>query len=160
MKSMTATILIVTTLTTALIAGLFYSYSCSVNPGLSRLPDKEYLSAMQSINKAILNPMFFLSFMGTLILLPLSSYLSYGHPAFWWILSAAIVYVVGVFGVTVTGNVPLNEALALFDIQSATPDEIIGHRKTFEHPWNRLHTIRTIAVVVSLVFLIIGSYKR
>jgi len=51
--------LVITTTTTSLIAGLFYAYSCSVNPGLRRLADKEYLTAMQSINKAILNPVFF-----------------------------------------------------------------------------------------------------
>lgn len=56
-----------TALTTALIAGLFYAYSCSVNPGLGNLPDKEYILTMQSINIAIINPVFMLSFIGTVI---------------------------------------------------------------------------------------------
>src|SRR5438105_15298485 len=88
-------ILLATATTTALIAGLFYAYSCSVNPGLGRLPDNEYLAAMQSINRAILNPVFFMSFMGTLLLLPLSTYLHYRQPnrsLFYLLLMATILY--------------------------------------------------------------------
>lgn len=76
-KNMNSIILIAAITATALIAGLFYAYSCSVNIGLGRLPDREYLAAMQNINSAILNPLFFLSFMGTLILMPLSAWLNY-----------------------------------------------------------------------------------
>ncbi|MBC8154239.1 MAG: DUF1772 domain-containing protein, partial [Bacteroidetes bacterium] len=63
------------TVTTALIAGLLYAYSCSVNPGLNRLSDASYLAAMQSINREIQNPVFFLSFLGALVLLPLSTWM-------------------------------------------------------------------------------------
>jgi uncharacterized membrane protein len=45
---------------------------------LGQLSDVSYLSAMQAINKAIINPVFFLSFMGTLFLLPVSTYMHYG----------------------------------------------------------------------------------
>ncbi|QEE49539.1 hypothetical protein FUA48_08085 [Flavobacterium alkalisoli] len=66
-----------TLLVTALMAGLFYSYSFSVNPGLGRLGDESYLMAMQSINRAILNPIFFICFFGSVALLPLNAYLGY-----------------------------------------------------------------------------------
>ena len=46
-------ILTIAATTTALITGLLYAYSCSVNIGLGRLADAEYIAAMQSINKAI-----------------------------------------------------------------------------------------------------------
>ena len=69
--------LFVATFLTGLIAGLFYSYSCSVNLGLSKLSDIEYLKAMKSINKEILNPWFFLSFVGSLVVIPLSTWLYY-----------------------------------------------------------------------------------
>lgn len=157
---MTTIVLILATLTTALIAGLFYSYSCSVNPGLGQLPDKEYLGAMQAINKAILNPLFFFSFMGTLLLLPLSCYLHYQQPNFTFLLAATIIYIVGTFGVTVAGNVPLNEALAQFDLNTASVTEIANHRTKFEGAWNRLHSIRTIANVASLVFAIMACIKK
>ncbi len=63
-------ILVFTATTTALIAGLFYAWSCSVTLGLARLPDTVYIAFMQATNKAILNPVFFISFIGTAILLP------------------------------------------------------------------------------------------
>src|SRR5206468_9628718 len=73
-------ILLATATTTALIAGLFYAYSCSVNAGLGKLSDAAYLAAMQSINREILNPLFFMSFMGTLLLLPVCTWVHYSKP--------------------------------------------------------------------------------
>lgn len=142
---------------TALMAGLFYSYSCSVNTGLSKLTDIQYLSAMQNINRAILNPAFLGVFIGTLIILPISAYLNYTSPPgtrFWLIVAAAIVYAAGLFGVTMLGNVPLNEMLDTFTTESANAMEIAAKRKEFEGPWNRLHLIRTIAVVISLALIL------
>lgn len=159
MKKMTTIILLLTTLTTALIAGLFYGYSCSVNIGLGQLPDREYLAAMQSINVAILNPLFFLSFMGTLFLLPTSCYLNDQQPVFMLLLLATIVYVIGAFGVTIFGNVPLNDGLADFQLDGATVTEIARQRVKFERPWNTLHTIRTLSSVLSLILVIIACIK-
>ena len=56
-----------------LSAGLFYAWSVSVIPGTKRVPDLVYLEAMQAINRAILNPAFFLVFFGSLILLGVST---------------------------------------------------------------------------------------
>ena len=160
---MTNIILIITATATGLIAGLFYAYSCSVNIGLGRLPDKEYIAAMQSINIAILNPLFFVSFLGTLLLLPLSTYLNFEQPLstrFLLLLAAAIIYAIGVFGVTMLGNVPLNDALAGFDLEHASVKSIYEQRIRFEQPWLFLHQVRTIASVVCLILVIISCcYK-
>lgn len=149
--------LLVTALASGLIAGLFYSYSCSVNPGLGALSDANYLAAMQSINRAILNPVFFLSFMGTLLLLPLSTYQHFGMGTrFYLLLAATLVYVIGTFGVTITGNVPLNDALDKMNLTGASANELAAHRLKFEVPWNRLHTIRTYASVLSFVLVLLA----
>lgn len=150
-----------TGLSTALMAGLFYSYSCSVNPGLSKLSDADYLTAMQSINRAILNPAFYMVFFGAVILLPLNTYLNYDlyTNRFWLSLSASVVYILGLVGVTILGNVPLNEMLDKFMILDASVEEIKEMRKNFELSWNRFHLIRTIAVVLSLIlFLAFHNY--
>ena len=149
--------------TTALIAGLFYAYSCSVNGGLGRLPDAGYMAAMQGINREILNPLFFMSFMGTVILLPLATWLQYGHPVslrFYLLLAATLVYVVGTFGVTMVGNVPLNNALDAFNIQAASAEEISQQRALFEKPWNKLHSIRTIANAIALILVLIACIVK
>ena len=161
--SASTVILAITATTTSLIAGLFYAYSCSVNAGLSGLSDSAYVAAMQSINKAIINPLFFLSFMGTLLLLPLSTYLHYEDQKsarFLLLLGATTLYCIGSFGVTMFGNVPLNDALATFNLESASSAEITLQRAKFEGPWNRLHTIRTIASILSLVMVIIACLSE
>jgi len=152
-------ILIITATTTALIAGLFYAYSCSVNSGLGRLSDAGYIAAMQSINKAILNPLFFFSFMGTAILLPVSSFLHYDSTLshrFLFLLTATLIYLIGGLGVTMFGNVPLNEALANFNLLSASEEAIAAQRAKFEDRWNNLNTIRTISSTLSIILVIIA----
>jgi uncharacterized membrane protein len=149
-KNMNSIILIAAITATALIAGLFYAYICSVNIGLGRLPDREYLAAMQNINSAILNPLFFLSFMGTLILIPLSAWLNYEQS----------LYIIGVFGVTMLGNVPLNDMLAGADLKIATASNIARLRLSFEQPWLMWHNVRTIASVICLLLAVIsGTYR-
>lgn len=139
---------------TGLMAGLFYSYSCSVNPGLNKLSDENYLAAMQSINGAILNPAFFICFFGALILLPLSAYFNYGQAGglkFWLLAVAAVVYAVGLFGVTVVFNVPLNNMLDKVDLTLVTAQQLSEIRQAFEKSWNRWHGIRTVAVILSFI---------
>ena len=109
-----------------LIAGLLYGYDCSIIKGFRNLTDREYLGAFQSINRAILNPYFFLSFMGSLLVLPVVTWLSYKAAtpnSFYLLLAATVVYVIGVFGVTMFGNVPLNNQLDQFDLANTSPAE-------------------------------------
>lgn len=155
--------LVLAIIATGLIAGLYYGYSCSVNPGLGKLPDAEYLAAMQSINKAILNPVFFAVFLGTLVLLPLSAYLNYNvllPTRFYWLLAASAVYFIGSFGVTVLGNVPLNETLANLQIKSATAKELSAARMAFEVQWNMWHQVRTVASVACFILAALACLEK
>lgn len=150
---------VITVLLTGLAAGLFYSYACSVTGALTKLPDKEYIMTFQSINTAILNGWFFASFMGSLIFLPLATWLSYQsgfEPSFWLLLSATALYAIGVFGVTVFGNVSLNDMIARFDLHSATSEGILSLRERFEAPWNKLNLIRTVAAVLSFLLAVLS----
>lgn len=156
-------ILTITTTFSALIAGLFYAYSCSVNLGLGKLTDIEYIKAMQSINREIQNPVFFTCFFGTLLLIPLSAYLNYNQQATvksWLLLMAVFAYAVGVFGVTVVGNVPLNEALGNFNATNATQEAIRNQRMLFEAKWNAFNTIRTISSLITVILLIISCINQ
>lgn len=150
-------------LTTGLTAGLFYGYSCSVNIGLGNLSDEKYLETFQSINAAIQNPVFFLSFMGSVFLLPLSGYLVYRNGAsvsLYFLIGATLIYLIGVFGVTVFGNVPLNEQLDKSPILSSTAVEISAMRKAFETPWNAYHTVRTLCSILSFALAVLSIMKQ
>lgn len=152
-------ILVAATTTTAMLVGLFYGWSVSVIPGLARLSNSEYLAAMQSMNRAILNPLFFITFMGSVILLPLCAYLNYTQPTsprFWLIAVAAILYIVGTFGITMIANVPLNEALDKFNLVTASEEAKALKREIFEPRWNKLHHIRTVIGFIATVLMIIA----
>ncbi|KPE51076.1 hypothetical protein AOB46_10385 [Chryseobacterium indologenes] len=152
---MTTVFLITATVLTALIAGLFYAYSCSVVLGLGKLSDSEYLKAMQSINREILNPVFFVSFIGTAVLLPVTAFLFRGQqPVFILLLLASASYLIGVFGVTVAGNVPLNDILDKFDSAGSSADAMKKMREAFENRWNFLNNIRTVFSVISIVLAV------
>jgi uncharacterized membrane protein len=142
-----------------LMAGLFYSYSCSVTIGLSKLPDEQYIAAMQSINRSIQNPVFFISFFGALILPPLTTYLNYPYISsncFWLLLSAAILYLGGSFLVTVIGNIPLNNTLESFNLSGASKEAISLQRLSFEPKWNALNIVRTISSITSFILILIA----
>jgi uncharacterized membrane protein len=150
-------------LLTGLVAGLFYGYDCSVVKGLGNLQNEDYLQSFQSINKAIQNPYFFISFMGSLFILPLTALLSYKHAGtvtFSILLSATVIYVIGVIGITIFGNVPLNEQLANFSISTATESEISAMRKTFETAWNNYHTVRTVASIITFSLVTFSLLKH
>ena len=152
-------VLLITTLCVGLMAGLFYSYSFSVTPGLSKLTDVQYITAMQSINRAIQNPIFFIGFFGALILLPVCTYLKFSRPVslnFWLLLTATLVYFIGSFAVTAIGNIPLNNTLDKFDITTTSNEAISLQRKAFETKWNNLNSIRTIASVASFILIIVA----
>lgn len=156
MKMITV-LLVITAVLTALIAGLFYAYSCSVVLGLGKLSDVEYLKAMQSINREILNPVFFMSFMGTAVLLPISAFFLRGQqPVFIFLLLAALAYLIGVFGVTVAGNVPMNEQLDQFNISGSPAEAIKQMRENFEARWNFLNNIRTFFSVITVILVVCG----
>jgi uncharacterized membrane protein len=147
-------VLLLSTVSTALIGGLFYAYSCSVNPGLARISDAAFLQAMQSINRAILNPLFFISFMGTLVLLPISVwFFKEQSMVFYLLLAAALLYFGGVFLVTMLGNVPLNNLLDAADLSKLDTEGLAALRNKFENSWNFFHRIRTIASFLCLVLV-------
>jgi uncharacterized membrane protein len=150
-------------LLSGLVAGLFYGYQCSVINGLGALGDKEYLAAFQSINRAILNPLFFLSFMGSVILLPITTYVIFGNGygnLFPYLLAATCIYVAGVFLVTMVFNVPLNNSVASFDLRSASSTELQNMRQQFEASWNKWHLVRTLASVACFIVLIIPLIRK
>lgn len=139
------------------MAGLFYSWSCSVMLGFARLPDREFVSAMQLTNRTIQNPIFFAAFFGAPIFLIISTVLhSNQSTRFTLLLAATVIYLIGTFGVTVFGNVPLNNTLDRFNLESATAEEIALQRANFEKRWNNLNTIRTVSSTLAVILVVIA----
>lgn len=156
---MKTTISILALFSTGLSAGLFYAWAVSVIPGTKRLADQGYLEAMQQINRAILNPGFFAIFFGAMVFMLWSSYIEFKTDlgsSFYFTLAAFIVYLAGTVGVTAAGNVPLNEALDLIELNQLGVEELKMTRQTYEAKWNRLHNVRTVCSVISFVLLLLA----
>ena len=62
-----AGVLLLATVTTGLMAGLFAAFAYAVMPGLARVDDRSFVAGMRSINQAILNGWFALCFGGALV---------------------------------------------------------------------------------------------
>lgn len=135
--------LVAATLTTGMVAGLFYSYTCSVMPGLRRSDDHTLVTAMRAINVAILNGWFALSFGGALLFTVMTAALHVpgGDAALAWIVAGLVGYV-ATLGITGRVSVPLNHRLDA--APSATEAEKAAARIGFEARWNRWNLVRTL----------------
>ncbi|ROR44574.1 DUF1772 domain-containing protein [Kitasatospora cineracea] len=131
-------------------AGLFYSYACSVMPGLARVGDRAFVDTMQRINTAILNGWFMLSFLGALVLIVAAGLLQWrggNRTVLLWIVAAAVLYVV-MLAVTGAVNVPLNDKLAA----AGSPDGLTDPaavRAAFEDTWVRWNLVRALAATAA-----------
>lgn len=157
--------LLVATLCTGLMAGLFAAFAYAVMPGLARSSDRTVVEAMQRINEAIMNPVFMLLFMGAIPLLGAAVVLVWrepGRPAVAWLVAALACYLVA-FLVTSGANVPLNDQLA-----QAGSTGHIKHlatvRDDFETPWVAWNLVRAVLHTASFAcmawaLLLVGARR-
>lgn len=138
--------LVAATIAMGLLAGLFYGFAVGVMPALGRADGRTVVDAMQQINVAILNPWFFLSFLGAPVLTVIAAALHLradGRAVLPWVLAALVLYGVG-FVITVAGNIPLNDALATAGPPARIAD-LSQVREHFEPAWARWNIARTVA---------------
>ena len=134
-----------------LTSGLLFIFAFAVNPGLARLSEEEYFRAMKYINIVILNPIFFLVFMGPLITMPLLTYMSWNDSSMFILIPiSTILYLLGVLLITTIKNVPLNNKL-----EKLNSNEFKGVFIWYRKPWNFWHNIRTFFGMISFLMLII-----
>ncbi|MFB9369931.1 anthrone oxygenase family protein [Kitasatospora albolonga] len=138
-------VLLAAMVTMGLSAGLFFSYTVSVMPGLAKADDRTFVETMQRINVAILNGWFMTVFMGALVLAlaAVALHLGAGHRGpLPWLVAAAVLYTVLVV-VTGAVNVPLNDQLAAAGSLDHIPD-LAAVREKFETTWVTWNTVRTV----------------
>jgi uncharacterized membrane protein len=145
------------TLTTGLVAGVYYAYTVSVNLGLAAQPDASYVATMQAINERIENPLFFASFFGAALfsLAALAAHYSRRPRSgrFWLIALACVLYIGGSFLLTAFVNVPMNEELARV-ASDASAGELARARAAYEGPWDFWNGVRTVFSFLAFLVLI------
>jgi len=151
-------VLMLSILFTGLSAGLCFTWSNAIAPGIGRLDDLGFLQAFQAMNRSILNASFLIVFLGPVLLLFVNAILhrNANTATSKSFLIAAILYVVGIGIITVFKNVPLNEMLDKTVLENLSAIELKELRTKFEQPWNRWHIQRTIASFTSFALLLVG----
>lgn len=141
------------TIWVGVMAGFFFAFTTLVMPGLEMTEPLAAMDAMQSINDAVRNALFALGFFGSMVLcvaVILVSLIRRGGFPSWAALAGAVVFIVGVFGVTVGFNVPLNETLATLD---PTLPENAPAMTAYIEDWTFWNDVRTIANVLAFGLL-------
>ena len=141
--------LVAATITMGLITGAFALYAHTIMPGLKATDDRTFVTAFQSMDRAIINPWFMLTaFMGALLFTVAAVALNLGRDALPWVAIALGLYVVAVI-ITFAVNVPLNDA-----IKAAGDTDPTAAREHFhEARWAAFNLIRTLVSAGAFVSL-------
>ena len=148
-------VLIAATLTTGLMAGVFGIYSNAIMPGLRRTDDRTFVAAFQSIDRAIINPAFMVTFLGALVLTALAVLLHLageGRSLLPWLVAALVLYLV-VFVVTIRVNVPRNNEIKAADDVDLLTDLHSARERFDEAGWVRWNHVRASASILAFGLL-------
>jgi uncharacterized membrane protein len=136
-----------------LIAGVFFAFSSFVMNALARLQPAQGITAMQSINITVINPLFMTAFLGTgmtCLFVVISSLLKWQKISLTYSLLGSSLYLIGTIGVTLVFNVPLNEALAKVDPHSVDGIKLWTTYLTDWTFWNHIRTGAALAAAVPI----------
>ncbi len=136
------------------MAGVFYAFSTGIMPALRRLPAPRGIAAMQSINVAVINPLFLGAFLGTAMLALGTSVVAitrWGDDGSLAAIVGSAMYVVGAVVVTATVNVPMNNALAAVDASSQESAGLWARYLTRWTAWNHVRAAASLAACTAFV---------
>ena len=136
-----------------LMAGAFFAFSSFVMKALARLPPAQGIAAMQSINVAVINPVFLGVFLGTAAacaLLAVFCALRWHEPGAVYLLAGCLLYLAGTFLVTMVFNVPRNDALAAVDPASVEGARLWAGYLSRWTAWNHVRTLAALAAASAL----------
>lgn len=145
------TLIFIAAISTALVAGIFYAFSTFIMQALLRLEPRNGIEAMQSINVAVLNPLFFTAFFGAggaSIAAAIAAGLGAPTATLTTTIVGAALYLIGCIGVTAGGNVPLNERLKA---TNPTEEGAAQFWEDYGTRWTRWNHVRTAASLAASV---------
>jgi uncharacterized membrane protein len=138
-----------------LMAGFFFAFSVCVMKALARLPAAQGIAAMQSINVAVINPIFLAAFLGTAaacVLVMITSLVGWHASGAVYLLVGGVLYLVGSFLVTMVFNVPRNNALASVAPDAPDSTGLWASYLASWTAWNHVRTAAALAAAASLTF--------
>lgn len=148
-------LLVLATIGTGLMAGLFFAYTVSVMPALRGVEDRVFVDVMQRINRAIQNAAFGLVFVGAALTGLVAAVMDVaGDGAGPWVPLGVALYIVTLV-ITFAINIPLNNRLDVAGRPGRIADPA-GARRAFEGPWVRWNAIRTLTCVAGFACLVVA----
>lgn len=142
-----------TALGCGLVAGVFFAFSTFVMQGLARATPPHGIVAMQSINVWALTPVFMTLLFGTGAAVGLLAVLALAWgpaPQSLYVAAAALLYLVGVIGVTAACNVPRNNRLMEADPGSTEGERVWADYVKTWTAWNHVRTVTALAAAAAL----------
>jgi uncharacterized membrane protein len=160
LRSWQVVTLLAATLTMGLMAGVFGVYAHSIMRGLTKTDDRTFVGAFREIDRAIINPLFMLAFLGALVFTGIAALLYLrddDHSVLPWVAAAFGLYLATVV-ITIAVHVPLND-----DLKAAgDPDRIAdlaAVRDAFHETrwvaWNIVRAVATTAAFVCLTWALV-----
>lgn len=135
-----------------LVGGLLFIFSNTIMGSLDELDSATAISAMQTLNRRIVNPLFLLAFVGTaLASVGVIGYLvlcNHRESQEIWAGIAGLVYLLGVLGITGGRNIPLNNQLDEFDPGAGDSSTVWD---TYNRRWSAWNNARTLFAVVAAI---------
>jgi uncharacterized membrane protein len=131
-----------------LLGGLYFAFSTFIMRALGELGQAAGAAAMNAINSTILRSLFMPFFFGTTLTslaLAVAALFRWSEAGAGAMLAGGIVYVLGMFGVTMAFNVPLNNALAAVDTAAPEAAQVWARYLRDWTFWNHVRTIACIA---------------
>ena len=139
--------LLALSLASALLAGVFLTFSDFLMRALQRSSPASGTEVMQTLNREVYRSVFMLLFLGMVPVSVLSGgfgLLRIQGPSGDWLAAAALLYLLGVFGVTAAGNVPMNQRLDAMPLAGA---EAQAYWPVYAGGWLRWNHLRSVAAL-------------
>ena len=158
-------LVLVSTLSCALVTGFVFTYAVIVMPGLAKLTDREFIRAFQVTDGVIQNnqPIFMIVWVGSVISVISTLIVSLMGPysvETVLVIIAGFVYLLGVQGLTVLVHLPLNRRIQTVNVEERDASALREERLLFETRWIRFNWIRTLpGLGVIVTFMVALSLK-
>lgn len=141
MSSLITPLIWIAAIGSGLMAGTYFAFSAFVMAAFARAAPTAGIEAMRAINATILGSAFMPLFFGTTLIaaaLAIMAAFRWGEPGSGILMAAGLVYLVGMFLVTVVFNVPLNNRLVAAD--PASVERLWRSYLATWTPWNHVRT--------------------